>query len=336
MDRSMIDAQFGIRRPNLSRSVNEISVASNQRLEKQLTELTSLVRQLVISQHYPATTAKHPTDLCPTLQETESVQTESVGAVGGFQYGKQPYQPRQFDNQPYGKQPFRPGPQQGPYAAQRAGSMPNVPYGAAGYQPPTSQYQAPSFPPQQQRTPTQGNSPSLEDLMKQLATSNLEFQQSVSSSNMQFQQNMTTTIQDLRMQIGQLANTDSNSLPSQSNPNPRGNANVPQPAEVDFEAIADSQSHPQTVVPLPFPSRTISARKPDSDDELLKMFRKVEINIPLLDAIKQIPKYAKFLKELCVHKRRKMKGSRELGGVVSTLTRNNPTAEISQVLPKKC
>ncbi|RDY09886.1 hypothetical protein CR513_05675, partial [Mucuna pruriens] len=28
------------------------------------------------------------------------------------------------------------------------------------------------------------------------------------------------------------------------------------------------------------------------------MFRKVEINIPLLDAIKQIPKYAKFLKEL--------------------------------------
>ncbi|RDY12607.1 hypothetical protein CR513_02570, partial [Mucuna pruriens] len=41
------------------------------------------------------------------------------------------------------------------------------------------------------------------------------------------------------------------------------------------------------------------------------MFRKVEINIPLLDAIKQISKYAKFLKELCVHKRRKMKGSRE-------------------------
>ncbi|RDX92982.1 hypothetical protein CR513_24826, partial [Mucuna pruriens] len=66
------------------------------------------------------------------------------------------------------------------------------------------------------------------------------------------------------------------------------------------------------------------------------MFRKVEINIPLLDAIKQIPKYAKFLKELCVHKRRKMKGSRELGGVVSALTKNNSTAGISQILPKKC
>ncbi|RDX63841.1 hypothetical protein CR513_57677, partial [Mucuna pruriens] len=43
------------------------------------------------------------------------------------------------------------------------------------------------------------------------------------------------------------------------------------------------------------------------------MFRKVEINIPLLDAIKQIPKYAKFLKELCVHKRKKMKGNVEVG-----------------------
>ncbi|RDX78125.1 hypothetical protein CR513_41632, partial [Mucuna pruriens] len=53
------------------------------------------------------------------------------------------------------------------------------------------------------------------------------------------------------------------------------------------------------------------------------MFRKVEINIPLLGAIKQIPKYAKFLKELCVHKRKKLKGGVELGGIVSALTRND-------------
>ncbi|RDX89983.1 hypothetical protein CR513_28207, partial [Mucuna pruriens] len=67
------------------------------------------------------------------------------------------------------------------------------------------------------------------------------------------------------------------------------------------------------------------------------MFRKVEINIPLLDAIKQIPKYAKFLKELCVHKRRKMKGSREIGGVVSALTKSEEsTAGTSRVLPKQC
>ncbi|RDY00179.1 hypothetical protein CR513_16671, partial [Mucuna pruriens] len=397
MDRSMIDAasggalmdktpaaarhlisnmasntqQFGIRGPNQPRMVNEIGAASNQRLENQLTELTSLVRQLAVGQHQPAMAAKvcgictsveHPTDMCPTLQETESDQPENVGAIGGFQYGKQPYQNRPFDNQQHGKQPFRPGPNQGPYATQQFGSTPNTYQRQAGYQQPTPQYPAPPFQQQQQqqRVPTQGNSPSLEDLMKQLATNNLEFQQSVSSSNLQFQQNMTATIQDLKTQIGQLANTvsqmqsaGSSNLPSQTIPNPRGNASVvtlrsgrelpqptlqqlPRPAEADSEPNADLQSRPETTVPLPFPSRTLSARKPESDEELLKMFRKVEINIPLLDAIKQVPKYAKFLKELCVHKRRKIKGSKENGGVVSTLTKNEAITADAPTLPKKC
>ncbi|RDX64766.1 hypothetical protein CR513_56637, partial [Mucuna pruriens] len=53
------------------------------------------------------------------------------------------------------------------------------------------------------------------------------------------------------------------------------------------------------------------------------MFRKVEINISLLDDIKQILKYAKFLKELCVHERKKMKRGLELGEIVSTLTKND-------------
>ncbi|RDX94797.1 hypothetical protein CR513_22780, partial [Mucuna pruriens] len=66
------------------------------------------------------------------------------------------------------------------------------------------------------------------------------------------------------------------------------------------------------------------------------MFQKVEINIPLLDAIKQIPKYAKILKELCVHKRKKMKGWMKLGGIVSTLTRNEEFTAEAQPLPKKC
>ncbi|RDX99935.1 Retrovirus-related Pol polyprotein, partial [Mucuna pruriens] len=89
-------------------------------------------------------------------------------------------------------------------------------------------------------------------------------------------------------------------------------------------------------VPLSFPTRTLSARKPESDEELLKMFLKVEINIPLLDAIKQILKYAKFLKELCVHKRKKMKGSVKIRGIVSALTRNEDFAAGAQALPKKC
>ncbi|KAF1866056.1 hypothetical protein Lal_00013492 [Lupinus albus] len=38
------------------------------------------------------------------------------------------------------------------------------------------------------------------------------------------------------------------------------------------------------------------------DKEILDTFRKVKVNIPLFDAIKQIPRYAMFLKELCTHK----------------------------------
>ncbi|RDX72668.1 hypothetical protein CR513_47803, partial [Mucuna pruriens] len=66
------------------------------------------------------------------------------------------------------------------------------------------------------------------------------------------------------------------------------------------------------------------------------MFRNVEINISLLDAIKQILKYAKFLEELCVHKRKKMKGNVEVGGILSVLTKNEEFTSGVQALPKKC
>ncbi|XP_042444099.1 uncharacterized protein LOC122029226 [Zingiber officinale] len=49
-------------------------------------------------------------------------------------------------------------------------------------------------------------------------------------------------------------------------------------------------------------------RKAEELRELVDTFSKVEVNIPLLKVIKHIPKYAKFLKDLCVHKR-KLKGS---------------------------
>jgi hypothetical protein len=47
----------------------------------------------------------------------------------------------------------------------------------------------------------------------------------------------------------------------------------------------------------------------DKEKEILEVFKKVKLNIPLINAIKQIPKYAKFLKELCTTKRAyKLKG----------------------------
>jgi hypothetical protein len=48
----------------------------------------------------------------------------------------------------------------------------------------------------------------------------------------------------------------------------------------------------------------------------------VKLNIPLIDAIKQIPKYTKFMKELCTTKRAyKLKGYEtvSMGEVVSVI-----------------
>ncbi|XP_034203540.1 uncharacterized protein LOC117618018 [Prunus dulcis] len=54
----------------------------------------------------------------------------------------------------------------------------------------------------------------------------------------------------------------------------------------------------------PFPSRLSKSKKDQGLDEIMETFKKVQINIPLLNAIAQIPKYAKFLKDLCTNKRR--------------------------------
>ncbi|KAL0435064.1 UNVERIFIED_CONTAM: hypothetical protein Sradi_0214300 [Sesamum radiatum] len=55
---------------------------------------------------------------------------------------------------------------------------------------------------------------------------------------------------------------------------------------------------------LPFPYRMSKSKEEEHEREILDIFKKVKINIPLLDAIKQIPKYAKFLKKLCTNKRK--------------------------------
>ncbi|GAV57601.1 hypothetical protein CFOL_v3_01138, partial [Cephalotus follicularis] len=65
-----------------------------------------------------------------------------------------------------------------------------------------------------------------------------------------------------------------------------------------------------------------------SNKKILDIFRKIEVNIPLLDAIQQIPKYAKFLKELCTNKRR-LKGNERV-----SLSQN--VSALIQPMPQKC
>ena len=81
-------------------------------------------------------------------------------------------------------------------------------------------------------------------------------------------------------------------------------------------------------IPPPFPSRFKQSKKGEQEKEILETFRKVEVNIPLLDAIKQVLRYAKFLQELCSNKRK-------LSGNEKVSVGENVSAVFQRKLPPK-
>ena len=54
----------------------------------------------------------------------------------------------------------------------------------------------------------------------------------------------------------------------------------------------------------PYPHRFAPKQKGPLIEKISELFRQVKVNIPLLDAIKTIPSYAKFFKDLCTVKRK--------------------------------
>ena len=53
----------------------------------------------------------------------------------------------------------------------------------------------------------------------------------------------------------------------------------------------------------PFPQALKDKKKAINQAKMLEVLRQVKVNIPLLDMIKQVPTYVKFLKDLCAMKR---------------------------------
>ncbi|CAM8981892.1 unnamed protein product [Rhodiola kirilowii] len=103
--------------------------------------------------------------------------------------------------------------------------------------------------------------------------------------------------------------------------------------------IPTSEEHKECPVPRTETSKfstalpySVPARVPKQhvmDEDVFELFSKVEINIPLLEAIKQIPRYAKFLKELCTNRRRSTRNDQELMS-------RNISAVIQRKVPPKC
>ena len=76
---------------------------------------------------------------------------------------------------------------------------------------------------------------------------------------------------------------------------------VPRIDVVDVEPKKDKTPH---VPPAPLPHRLRAPKKVNNYSEIYELFKQIKVNIPLLDAIKKIPSYAKFLKDLCNVKRK--------------------------------
>ncbi|KAL2242612.1 UNVERIFIED_CONTAM: Transposon Ty3-G Gag-Pol polyprotein [Sesamum indicum] len=334
--------QFGVRHDDPPRKSNEVS-----NLEERLSQLTTVVEKVVADTYQQVkacgicTLTGHATDMCPTLQEST---TEHADAVGGFAGQQQ----RRYD--PFSKT-YNPGWR----------DHPNLSYG-------NQHFQKPQYRPPPQPNPTPNTSledmmkalvTNTQQFQQQTQANFQQFQQ----QTQQFQQQTQTSIQNLESQISQLASSvgkleSQGKLPSQSVINPRQNASAitlrsgkelqehvkedntkrghdaerksEKEIEVQQEQTEHEVDHPKPLVTRPpFPERFTKAKKEEEEKEIFETFRKVEVNIPLLDAIKQIPRYAKFLKELCTSKG-KLKGNERVS------MGENVSAILQRKLPPKC
>ncbi|KAL0284271.1 UNVERIFIED_CONTAM: hypothetical protein Sangu_2835500 [Sesamum angustifolium] len=187
---------------------------------------------------------------------------------------------------------------------------------------------------------------SLEDMMKILV-----------ANTQQFEQDTRASIQNLESQVPISPLRQSFGVPSEElqieNNTRRGHAQqgktedeisvvhgYAQQGKTEHEAeIRPKQAeksnltheeHPKVFVPKPpFPERFTKSKKEEDEKEILETLSNVEVNISFLDAVKQVPRYAKFLKELCTYKS-KLRGNERVSMV------ENVSAILQRKLPPKC
>jgi len=90
---------------------------------------------------------------------------------------------------------------------------------------------------------------------------------------------------------------------------------------VEFEHCRENIDSPPA---LPFPHAMTKQKKVNHNSKIFETFKQLRINIPLLDAMKQVHSYAKFLKDLCTVKRKlNVKKKVFLAKQVSVIIQNN-------------
>ena len=73
--------------------------------------------------------------------------------------------------------------------------------------------------------------------------------------------------------------------------------------EAEHERVIIGEDLVKKTMPPPFPQALRGKKKIPNQAGIWEVLRQVKVNIPLLDMIKQVPTYAKFLKDLCTVKK---------------------------------
>ncbi|MED6175979.1 hypothetical protein PIB30_083509 [Stylosanthes scabra] len=69
------------------------------------------------------------------------------------------------------------------------------------------------------------------------------------------------------------------------------------------DAILRKKVDPKNPTPLPYHISAKKHRKTKiTDPRFIELLKKVEVTLPLFEVIQQVPKYTRFLKEICTHK----------------------------------
>ena len=163
------------------------------------------------------------------------------------------------------------------------------------------------------------------------------------SDTQMFQKNASASLKNLETQVGQLAlnmpNQSKGTFPSDNQKNPKdcmaiqlrsgkdlsSNKRTERKEETEVkkeEIEKEGEKNTQIEQPtgsndqkkkegvpaytpsVPFPQRLQRSRREEQFSKFLDIFKKIEINIPFVEVIRQMPLYAKFLKEILSKKRK--------------------------------
>ncbi|XP_060972217.1 uncharacterized protein LOC133038172 [Cannabis sativa] len=260
---------------NLTRRVEAMSLSQSMNTPIHRNEICSLCYS-----------TSHSAQSCPSLPIYQEAFSEEVNALQT--YGKssdspfsQSYNPNWRNHPNFSWRQNQPPMNQGHQynTPNQSQAQPNMPY------------------PQQQRKP------SLEDTLQQF----MQTTQQALHTNSQ-------SLLKLETQMGQLAilyvEREKENFPSthsKSKESVRDSLKENEKSQPESSHSKDSVEESSQTLPFipkaPFPQRLLPIKRGSQYGDILEVFKQVSINIPFLDAIKQIPAYSKFLKDLCTAKR---------------------------------